>query len=618
MATISSWTFENPKYGANHFIKEHINAIRLRYGLGPSESEGRIVERETPSTTHANVDPEADSSGPHTYCAASISPRPRSPRQSKKLVQIDGSSEESDQEEEALDEESEEAGETEGASSSEDLADEIVGLSSNEDNDDADPDDSPRRSKRLMNAPPPRLLEPTVFNYVDTAVGSSPPLPAQNTPDREINGPWNRPPSPSASKPPEPNEARKRSASKGNSQESNQSITNVQGAIESHGEDSTPQPVTLSPRKRTRELEQEPESTSQESPELPIRTSLEPQVKRRKQRHDQEEPLEIPSTPEHRTVLGELYQDGDDQGSSMLGCSPTPRPHARFASGDNSLHRTPPRRADFLAEDLELTSPLRISMFSDPDNEFVSSSPAKSASTRQDELSSEPDLEFETAPQTTGDLWVTAPSEELDEEDAEEESQYETAPESKGKGRERPDTQSLFAQSIPDINDDEGDPFALPEPDGGWPDGMDDDDGLGGPLTELPIPTSHQPERNDNADEEDDDDDDDDAASIPSDVREWVDERVAEDDSIDDEILLCAIQATSGFNERLIREVHDFIRARKQYRDRDTLPRHMKGCWTQEDDEALKKNDARERIRILKKHGRSSVVRRSAWLNVEM
>jgi hypothetical protein len=602
-----------PEVWANHFIKEHINAIRLRHGLGPSESEGRIVERETPSITHTTVEAEADSSGPHTHCAASISPRPQAPRQRKKLVQVDGSSEESDQEEEALDEESEEAEETEKASSSEDLADEIVSLSSNEDNDDADPDDSARRSKRLMNAPPSRLLEPTVFNYVDTAVGSSPPLLAQKAPDREINSPLNRPPSPSASKPPEPNEARKRSASKGNSQESNQSITNVQGAIELPGEDSPQQPVMLSPRKRTRELEQEPESTRQESPELPIRTSFEPQVKRRKQRHDQEEPVKIPSTPEHRTVLGELYQDGDDQGSSMLGCSPTPRPHARFASGDNSLHQTPPWRADFLAEDLELTSPLQISMFSDPDKKFASSSPAKSASTKQDELSSEPDLEFETAPETTGNLWVTAPSEEPDEEDAEEESLYETAPEPKGKARQRPDTQSLFAQSIPDINDDEGDPFALPEPDGGWPDGMDDDDGLGGPLTELTIPTSHQPERTDNADEEDDD-----AASIPSDVREWVDERVAEDDSIDDEILLCAIQATSGFNEKLIREVHDFIRARKRYWDPDTLPRHMKGCWTQEDDEALKKNDARERIRVLKKHGRSSVERRRAWLNVEI
>ena len=82
--------------------------------------------------------------------------------------------------------------------------------------------------------------------------------------------------------------------------------------------------------------------------------------------------------------------------------------------------------------------------------------------------------------------------------------------------------------------------------------------------------------------------------------------------------MLCAIQATSGFDEKLIREVHDFIQARKQHRDPDTLPMHIKGCWTQEDDEALKKNDARERIRILKKHGRSSVERRSAWLNVEI
>jgi hypothetical protein len=604
-----------PEVWANHFIKEHIKTIHLKHGLGPSDSERRMSEQNAQSTTHGIVEAEAKGSSSPESNGLFLSPRPQAPGQDKKTVQSDGSSEDDEEEEEAVNDSSEEAEETEGSSSSEGLAEEIDGLSSNDDEDDEGSNTSPRRSKRLRNGPQLHLREPTVFNYVDTGVGSSPPFPADDAPADDkpttnVSSTSIRPLSLSPSKPPEPNEARKRSAGKGNSQESNQNSTNMQEVIDQHGDESSHQEPRASQRKRTREVEEEPEITRQKSPDLPVRTSFDPQVKRRKQHPEQEEPVEIPSTPEHRTILGELFQeDDDDRGSSMLGGSPTPRRRARFGSGDD-FRSTTPRRAGTQSEEHQFTSPLQISMFSDTDNKFAASSPAKSASTRHDELSSEPDLEFETAPQTGSNLWITAPSEEPDGEDGEEETQYETAREPNEKGRERLDTQSLFAEKIPDI-DDEDDPFALAEPIGGWPDEMDDDNDIGGPLTELPIPTSHQPERIDQVD--DDEDDDDDAASI-ADVPGWLDEVTEEDDSVDLETLLHALNATSGFNEKLIREVHDFMLARKKYVDSDKLPMHWKGCWTDEDDEALRKGDARERIRILKKHGRSSMERRTTWL----
>lgn len=610
---ITTLDLRKPGVWVEHFIKEHINAIQVKDGLRPSYSERGRNEYETRTTTQASVEAKAGGSDSPTAHVVLVSPRPESPRQITKTVQLDGSSKDDKQEEEAVDDTSEEAEETDGSSSSEDLGKEVLSLSSNEDDHDRRSSTSPRRSRRLRNAPRFRMREPTVFNYVDTAVGSSPPLPIEDTPPRVANSPAIRHLSRSPSKPPEPNEARKRSAGKGNSQESNQSLNHTQEVADLHGAKISQQQVIPSPRKRTREPEQEPEISRQESPDLPVRSNFEPQVKRRKQRHDEEEPLEIPSTPEHRTVLGELFleDDDDDRGSSMLGGSPTPRPRARFGSGDGLLHSTTPhsttpQSAGFEAEEHQLTSPLHISLLSDADNRLAPSSPAKSDSTRQEELSSEADLEFETAPQSVGNLWVTAPSEEPDEEDAEEETQYEIAPEPKGKGRESFDTQSLFAQSIPHI-DDEEDPFALPEPEGGWPDDVDAID-LGRPLEELMAPTSHQPERIDNEDEEDDD-----VASIP-DVPSWVDEVTAEDDSIDVETLLHAIHATSGFDEKLTREVHDFMRARQAQGSSDVLPMHWKGCWTQGDDDALRKGDAREKIRILKKHERSSVERRGTWL----
>ena len=629
-----------PQVWANHFIKEHIRTIQLRHGLGPSPMKRPGAANEPRKVTNTAVESEAvmlsfdDSQvmrGSPFQRSTLVSPRWR---QRRNRVVLDESSEEADL---AMDtseddsDEGDEAEETEQTSSSAKLTNEQSQLStseedlspnSNEDHDDRDANISPRRSKRLRNTPRPPHIKDAAITYVDAAVGSSPPLP-QSTPERDTTKHLMQPLSLSPSKPPEPNEARKRSATKGNSQESNQSIMEVQETLGLHAEESDRQPSMFSPRKRTREPEAEPEpeleSARQQSPELPDAPSFEHQVKRRKQRPDDTEPLEIPTTPEHRTVLGDLQQKDEYEASSMLGGSPTPRPRARFVSDENNLAQTPTRRADLEADSLEHTSPLQISMFSDPDINFVPSSPAKSTSTRQDDLSSEPDLQFETAPQTTSNLWITAPSEEP-EEDAEQETQYETAPEPKGKDRERLGTPSLFVESIPDIDNDQEDPFALPEPDGGWPDDMDEGADLGGPLTELPIPTSYQSERADDidADEDEDDDDDDDAASIPSDVQGWVEERTAEDESLDLEALLCAIQATSGFNEKLIIEVHDFICARELQGHPDSLPRHVKGCWTAEDDESLKRRDARERLRILKKHGRSNVDRRSAWLDVDV
>ena len=630
-----------PQVWANHFIKEHIRTIQLRHGLGPSPVKQPRAENEPGEITNAAVESEAASSGSDNSQVMLGSPGQRStlvsPRRRERRISVllDESSEEAnlvvDTSEDDSDEgeEAEETEETERTSSSAKLTNEEIPLStseedlspiSSEDDDDRDPNVSPRRSKRLRNTPRPPHIKDAAITYVDAAVGSSPPLPAQSTPDRDTTNHLIQPLLLSPSKPPEPNEARKRSATKGNSQESNQSIMDVQETLGLQNEESDEQPIMSSSRKRTRKPEAEPEpepeleSARQESPKLPDRPSFAHQVKRRKQRHDETEPLEIPTTPEHRTVLGDLQQDDEYEASSMLGGSPTPQPRARLGSVDNNIPQTPTRRADSQDESHDHTSPLQISMFSDPDNKFVPSSPAKSTSTRQDDLSSEPDLQFETAPQMTSNLWVTAPSEEP-EEDPEQETPYETAPEPKGKERERLDTQSLFGQSIPDVDNDHEDPFALPEPDGGWPDDMDDGADFGGPLTELPMPTSYQPERAGDADE--DEEEEEDAASIPSDVPAWVEERTAEDESLDLEALLCAIQATSGFNEKLIIEVHDFIRARELQGHPETLPRHMRGCWTAQDDESLKGNDARERLRILKKHGRSNVDRRCAWLDVE-
>lgn len=613
--------FQSRQVWANHFINEHIEPLKLKHGLGPFVTEEERARRELRKGEQRAAREEPDDSDFQGDHVALVSPERR-----KKLAQPKGSSEEdAAQEENAVEAESEEAEETEPTSSPAEPATETVVLSSSEDDNDQDFNNSPRRSKRLRNAPRPQHTKDLVFSYVDKAVGSSPPPAAQNTPAKSVNSSSFYPLSPSPSKPPEPNEARKRSANKGNSQESTQSTSNAHELLEIHIKQAGPKPVILSPRKRSREPE--PEITSQKSPELSVRTSFVPRIKRRKEWQDENEQLEIPSTPDRRTVLGE-HRGDNHEGSSMLGGSPTYRPHLRKGSGDDSLPLTPTLRADFQGEGLGHTSPLQISMFSDPDNKFAPSSPARSTSTRQDELSSEADLDFETAPLTTGNLWGTAPSEGRDEEDTEQEAQYETAPESKGKKRGRLDTQSLFAQSVPDIDDDKEDPFALPEPEGGWPDDMDDmdeDNDLGELLTELPIPTSYQPERVDDAhdeddenddDDEDDDDDDDDASSIPSDVPGWVAERTAEDESLDVEILLRAIQATSGFNKKLIIEVHDFIRARRLRKDPDMLPMYMEGCWTNADDAALRAGNRKEIIRVTEKHGGSSVGRRREWLGL--
>jgi hypothetical protein len=578
-----------------HYIDEHLKFVNRKYGPGPAideinkaRHESRFVERlvqlkDRESESESEVEEEED---------FVVSDPEQPPVQ--ELAESEA-------------EESEEAEETQSSSESSAMRTrkentEVVDLTS--DDDSRDSSHAPRRSQRLKKVPRRPPIKDLGFSYVDKAVGSSPPPPTLDTPGKDMDirkSPIFQPLSPSSSKPPEPNEARKRSASKGtNSQESNPDKAVDTEVIEEQLERNEQSAVMSSPRKRSREPE--PSASRQESPELPAATAFESRAKRKKQRHDGDESMEIPSTPEHRTILGELLDDeDDDEDQSMLNGSPTPRPRQR--SGFGSAGRSPTRRANLSqVKDMDLTSPLHISMVSDPDVEIAPSPSMRSASTRQEDLSSEPDLHFETAPNTMT-LWGTAPSEEIEEDDPEDD-EFETAPEPKGKGRERLDTQSLFARSIPDIDGDEEDLFALPEPEGGWPDDIEEDT-LGGPLKELPIPTSYQAPADDDSEY-----DDDDASSIAS-IRGFVAEQCEDDPMLDQATLLRAIQATSGINKKLILDTHNFLLSTK------SLPQHTRGCWSERDDRAVRRRERGELRRVTEKHGREAVERRKEWLGVE-
>jgi TRF2-interacting telomeric protein/Rap1 - C terminal domain/Rap1 Myb domain len=573
-----------------HYIDEHLTFVNRKYGPGPTIDEVNKGRRES--------------------------------RNEETLVQLKNRESESESESEVEEEEgfvvsdqkqppvqepgeleAEESEEAEVTQSSESSAirkrkgnAEVVDLTID--------DDSRDRSQRLKKVPRRPPIKDLGFSYVDKAVGSSPPPPMQETPGKDMDtrkSPRFQPLSPSSSKPVEPNEARKRSASKGtNSQESNPDKAVDIEVIEEQPEEIEQSAMISSPRKRSREPE--PPASPQESPELPVATAFGSRAKRTKQRHDDDQSMEIPSTPEHRTILGELLDDeNDDEDLSMLNGSPTPRPRQR--SGFGIAGRTPTRRANLSQdEDMDLTSPLHISMVSDPDVEIAPSPSVLSASTRQEDLTPEPDLHFETAPNTMT-LWGTAPSEEIEDDDLEDD-EFETAPEPKAKGRERLDTQSLFARSVPDIDDDEGDPFALPEPEGGWPDDIEEDT-LGGPLKELPIPTSYQAQADDDSEE-----DDDDVSSIAS-ICDFVAEQCEDDPMLDQATLLRAIQATSGINKKLILDTYDFLLSAK------SLPQNTRGCWSERDDQALRGRERVELRRVGEKHGREAMERRREWLGIE-
>ena len=272
---------------------------------------------------------------------------------------------------------------------------------------------------------------------------------------------------------PAPNEARKRSASKGmNSQESTSSVAQDAKSVDELSQRSTQS------RKRKRNAGTDDED--EVSLSLPPLGNQE-QAKRKKTLTEEPQSPEIPSTPESAATGTQDTSDKELDGSEEVG-SPTPRPRRSAhqpnsrgegsfsplfvpqgpapairrwshepdedrssppidADADEVLPSTPRQRKE-LEPDLR-TSPLSIRLVSDPDPPASSSFSQLRSDKEQDDSSPTP--EFETAPEFS-QVWETAHEE------------GETG---------RTDKQQFRDGTVDETQQDD---FALPEPAGGWDD----------------------------------------------------------------------------------------------------------------------------------------------------
>jgi hypothetical protein len=392
---------------------------------------------------------------------------------------------------------------------------------------------------------------------------------------------------------PAPNEARKRSASKGtNSQESTGSVAQDANSVGELSQRST----QSQKRKRNAETDDEGEV----SLSLPPFGNQE-QAKRKKTFKEEPQSPEIPSTPES-AAAGTQELDGSEEVES-----PTPRPRRSAhrpnsrgsgsfsplfvpqgptpairrwshepeedrssspidADTDEVLPSTPRQRKE-LDPDLR-TSPLSIRLVSDLDPPASSSISQLRSDKEQDDSSPTP--EFETAPEFS-QVWETAHEE------------GETG---------RTDKQQFRDGTVDETQQDD---FALPEPAGGWDD--------------LPLPPEVS-EEGPAADGDEEAQDEDSASSGFEDIQDWVAGHIEADNQADDELLIRAA-GIANLNFKLADLVYaQLVRG-------EAVPENIRGIWTEGDDIALRGNDPKEIRRIEQKHGEAALSERWQWLENE-
>lgn len=376
-----------------------------------------------------------------------------------------------------------------------------------------------------------------------------------------------------------PNQSRKRSPAKTNSQESTESQSSGQ-----------PREEEAAPLRST---------GVKQSSSMFLEDVYSRSVKRRKLSHTETNALEIPSTPENmhesETPRSETLED--------LPSSPTPRARKRSAHGSQDLFSPVFVPRDSADEEEQLpttpqhgpkgmktidrgtgTSPLSIHLVSDHDPTTASSSSARNKDAKSESTASLTP-EFETAPDFS----------HLHED----EEEFETAAEKQGVKNASliPDTQALFATTTQNGGVvDSLDLGELPEPEGGW-DAIEvaaqNDTGEPDKATSPPhSPTPSTPST---------------ASTLNLDLDTWLSLRIGEGQ--DPSLLLTAAEATN-MHKKLADAVYASLERG------EGVPRDVRGVWTKEDDEVLMGTDARGIARVERKHGKTSVEERWECLGV--
>lgn len=373
---------------------------------------------------------------------------------------------------------------------------------------------------------------------------------------------------------PAPNQSRKRSPAKSNSQES-------------------AAPHNLGSRADSTQTLSQNSEIVQHSNENIQDGNLRP-TKRRKLSLTHNTVLEIPSTPEH-TQESETLED--------LPASPTPRPRKRSShklersfsplfvlsdgadEGDN-LPTTPKRAAE--NSDSETgTSPISVHLVSDQDPDIISSPSVATNRNAETGSTGSPTPEFETAPDFSRIHRDVS-------ESGDDQEEFETAAEEQQVVAQKaslPDTQALFA--APTQANGEGSlDLGLPDPEGGW-DGIEIDADPAQQEDEgeaIASPASSST-----------------ASTLNLDLDAWVNLRVAEGRDI--ALLLTAAEATN-MHKKTADMVYESLESG------NGVPGNVRGVWTREDDELLMGTDARGVMRVQEKHGRRSVDDRFECLGV--
>jgi TRF2-interacting telomeric protein/Rap1 - C terminal domain/Rap1 Myb domain/GATA zinc finger len=469
----------------------------------------------------------------------------------------------------------------------------------------------------------------------DAGVQTSPIIPSA-TPDRRRDKSLSfEPDTPSVNRPPEPNEARKRTpnpSSKSNSQETNKSSHSQQEGM-----------ATAGPLDRITgdDGERKPKQVRVRSPE-----TLEAATTRsRKKPRIQDEPhiLEIPPTPEHlQDVAGDFDLDTANGQRSLT--SPSPQPF-KFTALKSSTPHSPlfvPEESD---DEEEVpspafegvgASPLRVNLVTDVSSQHQET---------QDDALSEADTAsqygFDDGHEESQD-WETAPEPEEGMT-----QRYETAPEDvigqQTKSKPRVETQVLF--DITTQNGSQlGDYLDVPAPLGGWGDEAQDQDqkqdghveiddslpdledlvnGRAGPIVEI--------ESDEDADSKEDEDEGSPVFDKYDDWRPYLSTIYPPHTltgSIDlDDIAYSAIYATS-WDFALATTAVDHMVASLRHQSA-TAPRHIlqeqrglearipddiRGCWTELDDRMLLGPRTADWDRAARKHGKDECKRRFDFL----
>jgi len=462
-----------------------------------------------------------------------------------------------------------------------------------------------RESRTLASARPERII--STPNRVDRGVQTSPIIPEDQPGRPSVESPSFELRSVAVSRPPEPNEARKRSG--GRNTQSNSQESHASDIPSHHLQVRSDVAHQSLQRVDKHDMTAGKDDRRSGSPELPeVWSTLIPSRKIAKYRDEPgiTGPLEIPSTPELIHPPADAYfpsQDDGRSGNDNAETSPTLRKPSFHPERSHQLSPSPlffPERDDrrsletlsgtIRADEDLATSPLSIQLLGELEIETPSPSPSSAQPSKEDDESgSEEGSEsfvFETAHESST-AWETAPEQRQPQETA------------------RTETQALFNRDVHlDLS------LELPEPDGGWENADNTSDGKTGSQG-----GEHHVSQDDNGSKE------------SLEVDSWLAAQMARYPNLEDleSILHMAIEATSFDFEVADEVVKTMIEQQKRnphnkgqgVRARQIqLPRDARGCWTEEDDNLLFSQNTREVDRIIQKHGPDGVDRRYQFLEI--